>query len=90
MLWFFAPFAKRFDSTVCSYCIMNVQSCQSEVALVLPATGFASAGDLETALMLLGQMRCLQIQPDSILFNTILTPCCSEEEWLPCRACFNA
>lgn len=52
---------------------------KGEVALVLPATGFASAGDLETALMLLGQMRCLQIQPDSILFNTILNGCAKRQ-----------
>ena len=40
------------------------------------APGFASAGDLETAIILLSQMRRLNIQPDSILFNTILYLSC--------------
>ena len=55
------------------------QCCQSMVPSLFDMTvapGFASAGDLETAIILLSQMRRLNIQPDSILFNTILYLSC--------------
>ena len=54
---------------VLTFCVQTLLVC---VIRHMSPEGFAGAGDLETAIQLLGQMQGMEIQPDSILFNTIL------------------